>query len=461
MKFCTKCGNKILGDELFCTSCGNDLKEKSTNKIDLSKKDNSVTSTPNEISQPTFRFSKGSKIGMIIIAILAIIIIIVFNVGNSLSNPKNLVTRFKKDVASNNTSDLASILYCNDSRLKVDDESISPLLAYFKSNPSYFNNVIQDLNNDAFSPKDINSLSSDSSNALTLASQGKSFFIFPKYKINIKPSFVDVTTTVKDVTFSIKNIQIGKSDTDKSTKEFGPYIPGNYTILASYKGKYVTLSKPYTVDLVTTSNGIAKLNVLEDMNYLNITSEYPTAEIFVNGKDANLQVKDAENFGPIDSGAKVYATYVKDGKTLKSEEYSSSNGDTNIDLSFQNSNNDLNDVQDQLQRLLSDYTSNFTQGVNTNTVSLIDPYVAAESPLYKTQQSYIPKTYEAGIQENVISSKIIDYTISDDNKSGSVKTTEVYNIIAKDGTSSNKTFGYTYKFQYNDSTASYQFTNIS
>ena len=202
------------------------------------------------------------------------------------------------------------------------------------------------------------------------------------------------------------------------------------------------------------------------MNYLNITSDYPDAEIFINAKDTNVKVKDATNFGPVDSSSKIYATQVIDEKKLKSEEYSATSGETDINLSFQDAINTLNDAQSQLNEvksqlnvLLHDYTSSLTHAINTNNFSLIDPYVASGSEIYKQQQSYIPSTYAAGIQESLISANITDYNISDDNKSGSITTSEVYNIIAKDGTSSNKTFNYVYKFQYNDATSSYQFTN--
>ena len=451
-----------MEEKLFCTCCGNDLRKETTiaNETEPDDDDNFVTITPEENPISNFKLSKRSKISIVLFAILILAVVTLIKVGNSLSDPINLVTRFEKDIASNNASDLASILYCNDSRLKVDSKSISPLLSYFKSNPSYFNEVIQNLKNDSFSPKDIKSLNMASSNTLTLANKGKTFFIFPNYKIIIKPSFVNITTTVKDVTFSINNTQIGKSDADKSTKEFGPYIPGSYSILANYKGKYVTLSKPYPVDFVSPANGIAELSVFEDMKYLNVSSDYPDAEIFVNGKNANVKVKDATKFGPINSSSKIYAKYVKEGKTLKSEEHSVSSGDTDLNLSFQYSTNDLVDVQNQLKDLLGHYTSYFAEAINTNNVSLIDPYVASGSDLYKAQHSYIPSTYKAGIQENIISANITNYNISDDNKSGSITTSEVYNLILKDGTSSNKTFNYVYKFEYNDSTSSYQLTSI-
>ena len=472
MNFCSKCGSEFTEEKFFCTQCGNDLREETINKAESSGDENSVVITPEESPTSNLKLSRASKIAMMLFAFLIIALVIIIKIGNSIYAPNKLVTRFEQDVASNNTSDLATILYCNDARLKVDSNNITPLLSYFKSNPSYFNKVIDNLKNDAIYPKDINSLSKTSGNTLTLANEGKKFLIFPNYKINIKPSFVDITTTVKDVTFSINNTQIGKSDTDKSTKKFGPYIPGNYSILANYKGKYVALSKPYPVDLVSNKNGITTLNVFNDMTYLNISCDYPDAEIFVDGKNVNVKVKDATKFGPVDSSSKIFATYVKDSKNLKSEEYSITGSDTDLYLNFQDYTSYENDVNSQyptaderdsvdlLNELLDNYASSFTQAINTDNISLIDSYVASGSALYQMQQSYIPKTYTAGIQENFISADVIKYNFSDDRKSGSITSSEVYNIISKDGNSSNKTFNYVYEFRYNYSISNYQFTNL-
>lgn len=121
--------------------------------------------------------------------------------------------------------------------------------------------------------------------------------------------------------------------------------------------------------------------------------------------------------------------------------------------------NVINNIKNQLRNLLNYYTSYSTRAINTNNISLINPYVVSGSDLYKEQQSYIPSTYKAGIKINIISANITDYNISDDNKSGSITTSLVYNIIAKDGTSSNKNFNYVYEFKYNDSTSNYQFVS--
>ena len=471
MNICSKCGSEFTEEKNFCTHCGTDLREETTNDAESSCEENLVVITPVESNISNLKLARRSKIVMILFTFLILALVTIIKVGTSIYAPNKLVTRFEHDVASNNVSDLAIIFHCKDPRLKVDSSSIAPLMSYFKSNPSYFNKVIENLKDDAIYPKDISNLNITSGNTLTLAKDGKKFLIFPNYKINIKPSFVDLTTTVKDVTFSINNTQIGKSDTDKSTKKFGPYIPGNYSILADYKGKYITLSKPYSVDLVSNKNGTTNLNIFNDMTYLNISSDYPDAEIFIDGKDVNVKVKDATKFGPVDSSSKIFATYVKDSTKLKSEEYSIIGSDTDLyldlkDSSYENNVNsqssttDERDPVDLLNELLDNYTSSFTKAINTNNVSLIDSYVASGSSLYQMQQSYIPKTYTSGIQENFISANVIDYNLSDDKKSGSITSSEVFNIISKDGTASNKTFSYVYEFQYNNSISNYQLTTL-
>ncbi|MDD3224803.1 MAG: zinc-ribbon domain-containing protein [Clostridium sp.] len=499
MNICAKCGKEVKDNQKFCTSCGSDLTKPNAIKIEdeqknsndiLTNKDStfdddySNESTDkeefnfddenynededyNEDENYTtdrkpmnFHLTKKVKIIIGVVIFLIIASFAVVKVGNYLTDPNKLVTRFKNDVSSNNTSDLNNILYCNDSRLQLNNKSIDPLLSYFKNSPSSLDNVVQSLDNDAISPKDVNSLSASSSSTLTLVSVGKKFFFFPDYRLAVKPVFINIKTDFKDVNLSVNNTNVGKSDSDNFTKEYGPFVPGKYVVSANYKGKYITLNKTYPVNLVSDYKNTTDLTVLDGMNYVDISSEYPNAEIFVNGKDSGIKVQDASKFGPLDSSAKLYATYAKDGKTIKSAEYSCSSGDTSPYLSFEDSENDLNDVQNQLSELLQNYISNFTEAVNTNNVSLVTPYIVAGSTLDKEMQTYVPNTYNGGTTESNVSSNIVKYNISDDNNSGNIQTSEVYTITNKDGTSSNKSFNYTYSFTYDQNSCSYKFLNV-
>lgn len=484
MKFCTKCGNKVVDGQRFCTNCGYGLlskkfdtaviaNETTSSQENIIKEDdisipalqeNKFSTNNTFISPPTntnitTKLSKKSKIIIALVAILIILSVAFVQIGNSLTDPSTIVVKFEKAISSKNASDLSNVLYCNDTRVKLDSTSVAPLLAYFNDNPSYLNNITQSLNGDALDSKKINTISSKSKNTFSLVNVGNVFFIFPIYKVNVKPTFLDINAEVKDVSFLLNKKKIGTSDTDKFSKEFGPYVPGEYTLLANYKGKYISTSKPYTVDLVSASNGKSTVNVLKDLSYVTIHCDYSDAEIFVNGKDSSTKVSDATNFGPLNNNATIYATTIKDGRTLKSNQYTICDGDTDVYLNFNSSENSLSDTKTQLQSLLSNYTYYFAAAVNTNDTSLITPYVYPDSDIYKEQQSYIPSTYKANINEDIVNCNITAYNISDDNKSGTITTSETYNIT-KGGQSSNKTFNYIYSFKYNDSTATYQLASI-
>ena len=462
MKFCAKCGTKL--EEDICPQCS----YTSSSKQDKPNQEYLSNIQPvNNDATPVRRssgLSVGAKIGIIGATIAAVLLIGIFIAGNSLSKPSKVVSKFEKAVASDNKADLNNVLFCDDNRMEINENTIAPLLSYFKENPSYLNTVIKNLNNDAIISEQTNGLTvatgKSNQSILTLTYTGKKFLFFPSYKIDIQPTFIQIKAGIKDVTFSLNSTEIGKSDVDNYSKEYGPFIPGKYKLLANYKGKYVTLSEPHDVDLITANDGKANIDILTNLNYIKVKSEYPDAAIFVNGKDAGIKVADAQNFGPLNSSTKVYATLTKDGRTLKSSEYTVSRGDTDIYLSFKEAENRVKNTEKQIHDLIYWYTRYFTAAINTNNFSAVEYCIYPGSKLYDEQKSYISDTYNQGIKETIMSFNITSCNLNADNMTGTVTTEEVYNIDNK-GSSSVKTFKYKYTFKYNEAKGTYQLESIS
>lgn len=475
MKFCVKCGANLEQEQNICKQCGYDLSSRQ-NKVDeediisTQSINNTELENKNKIIvdlkplRKKIVLSIGAKVSVIGISIISVLLVVFFIVGNSLANPSKVVSKFQLAVASDNKAELINILYCDDNRLVINEKSISPLLSYFKDNPSYLNTVIKDLNKDVFNLDKINKLSEvnaeDSSNVVSIVYTGKKYLFFPSYKIGIKPAFIQVKTSIKDVVFSLNGTEIGKSDKDNYSKEFGPYIPGRYEVLGSYKGTYVNLSEPHTIDFITDNKGKANVEILTKLNYIKVKSEYPEALLFVNGKETGIKVMDAENFGPLNIDTKVYATITKEGKLLKSNEYTVGNGDNIINLSFQNAKNEIENMKNDIHDLVYWYTRYFTQAVNMNSFSSVEEYIYPGSKLYNEQKTYIPDTYNKGIKENIMSFNISSIKFNEDNESGVVTTEEIYNIENMDK-SSVKTFKYKYTFKYNEAKKRYQLESIA
>lgn len=475
MKFCAKCGTKLEDKIIFCPKCGYKLSAKPDKaieenidntqvmeKVDIDFLDNTKIASDSNHVRNNSSYSKKLGVSIAVICAVAVVLIGLYIAASSLTEPSKVVSKFQKAVASDNKSELANILYSNDDRLEINEESITPLLIYFKDNPSYFNTAMQELNSNAIKLEQFKGLAETSVNGsqgiLSLKSTGKRFLFFPDYKIAIIPAFIQVKTGIKDVDISLDSKKIGKSDSDNYSKEFGPYIPGKYKLLANYKGKYVSLSEPWDIDLVA-NNGKANVDVLTKLNYVKVSSEYQDAELFVDGKDTGVKVADAQNFGPLNSNAKVYATATQNGKTLKSNERIVGQGDDNINLSFTQAENIARNVEGDLHDLIRWYTYYFTQAVNYNSFEMVEDYLYPGSKLYYDQKSYVPSTYSKGIRETIMDFNILSCKLNDGNQSGTITTEEVYNID-NNGKSSVKTFKYTYTFKYNELKGHFQLDTI-
>lgn len=471
MSYCPKCGAQINQGQAFCSKCGFNLntRQGNTNIQQPSEipqavipqagvTQNGVTqgSGPVYISTLNSRpaMDKSVKIGIIIGSAVAAVLLILFLIGSSLTKPSRVVSDFQKAVSSNNAKQLSKVLYCSDKRVTIDEKSVSPLLTYFKDNPSSLNKLVQALNSQAADSK-------VSGSVFVLQNVGKKFLFFPDYRIVVKPAYIDVSTKISGAGFMLESKSIGKSDSDNFTKEYGPYIPGEYNFTASYTGKYVSLHEPHKIDLVSADGNKQAINVFENLTYLNISCEYSDAELFVDGKDAGVQIKDSGNFGPLNSDSIVYAVAEKDGQKIKSDTYTVGQGDDSyVYLSFENSEYDLENIEGQIKDLVNEYLNNFAYAVNYGDFSMVEPYIYPGSSLYTTQSSYVPNTYKQGITENVLSYNITSCTINDDKKSGTVTTHETYEINSN-GNSSQKSFDYKYTFQYNEETQSFQLATIA
>jgi uncharacterized membrane protein YvbJ len=475
VKFCGKCGAKVETEEKFCAQCGNVL---STNedKVDEKitddneyinessfKNHNEIVSNPSPVRR-NLTMSMKTKINIMAAAIAVVLLIGFYIIGNSLTNPSKVVSKFENAVASGNKGELVSTLYCDDNRLEINEKTIVPLLTYFKDNPSYLNTVVQGLNRDAANisqTKTLPGMNGSSKAVLTLTYAGKKFLFFPNYKIGVKPGFIQVKTSIKGVVFTLNSTEIGKSDADNFSKEFGPFIPGKYTLLADYKGKYTSLSDdPHDINFIDGSSDKVTVEAFTNVNYVNVKSDNPETKIFVNGKDTGVKVADGSNFGPLNNNTKIYGMVTKDGKLLKSNEETVGQGDKDVYLNFAQAESNVKSQENQIHNLVYWYTYYFTRAVNTNNFMMLEDFLYPGSQIYDDQKSYIASTYSKGIKEEIKSFNVISYKLSEDNKSGTANTEEVYNIY-DNGNSSIKTFKYTYTFKYNEERNGYQMESIA
>ena len=164
--------------------------------------------------------------------------------------------------------------------IKVDGERISkkefePLAEYYFENKDMVNNIIKDLKNNGESGffKLIN----------------KKILLFDNYHIEIAPVAIKVNCNFDETKIYINDEKIAETKIKRNL------IPGKYLIKGKLNTLYGEIEEKKEVYIMEN------LEYKLDMPAINITlsSNFEDANVFINDKEINKQVKDVKKYGPI------------------------------------------------------------------------------------------------------------------------------------------------------------------
>lgn len=454
MNFCPKCGCKLDGKSK-CEQCG--FSEDANLEQNINKKeetsndfDNKNTKINNEeLRKTNFKNNLKGKTKFIILGAAVIVLFIAyFSLNSHYSDPTLVTKQFKDSITQSNLPKLEQVIYCDDTRLQINDENAKVLLDYFKKNPSYLDEVMNSLQTQSKRVKENKLfLQSDknSKEIFYVQKSGRNLLIFPKYKIAIKPGYVQISSKVKGVKVKLNNKEYCKSDSDSFKKEIGPLMPGNYKLTAEFSNDFIKKTSNKNIDLISENLKTSEIELMSDLKYVNIDSDVKSAKIYSNGKDTGLTVAQASKFGPVDTNSVIYAVDKSNGKTLKTEDVRVGDNE-NIYLSFSSAIQEESDFKTKLYSLVNSYASNFAYAVNYNNFSYIECYLEPGSQIYNAQKKVVRDIYAANIMEDFLGLEILSYNFDKNKNEGTVVTKEMYDITKGYGNTSTKDFKNTYKF---------------
>ncbi len=402
MNFCSKCGSQLINGK--CPNCS---------KIPQTK--------------------KKPKILFIILAILIVIIGGTFiYLKYTTKDANDIANEFSNSISSANADELSNILYCNDENLQINKSNAQILIDYFSKNPSKFSDVNNDFKKGQFT---------NTGTPLSIEEVRKNFFFFPVYKLTINPSFIKVKTKFKDV-----KIKVGDKTYGDLTKknEIGPLMPGEYNITAEISNSY--LKKNENINVNTFAKENQDVDVFSKLTTINVTSDIPDAELYINNKDTGIKVKDAKDFGPVDPGSIIYGIGTMDGKKVVSNKYNL-NYDNSVYINFEDVKKEEDNFKNDLYSLLSNYSNDFAYAVNNDNFSYVSSYLEENSPIYQKQAKVIPEIYSKDIRESFESTEILNYTFNKDTNTGTVTCNEIYSIAKGYNVPKREQFKNTYTFK--------------
>ncbi|MCI0767786.1 hypothetical protein [Bacillus sp. TL12] len=423
MKFCGNCKKQVADHRNFCPECGSKVEVIEENVAD------SRTEVKREI-QP--QRSKKNIVLFIVVALFAAALFGAYKFGAyKFSKEKQinaLIDAFnKKDI---NTID--SLIKSDDPGLKIKTEDIKSYLRYLKDNPSYNKELLSYLQKQTVDAKLVDKESFVDGQ---IVEDGKEWFLYPKYKFSIKSYFMTVSTTVKTAEIYVNDKKTTDISSEKSSKEIGPYFPGMYVVKAKAKEELTELETEKEVELAGEKEGKVDVKLPLKGNYVTISSDENTADVFVNGKKHGKLDYGSYKLGPVptDETVEVHLEKQTDFGVIKSE--SIKVGDqSSYDLKFPKQISDT-----AVGDFVRNHIYNSVRAISLNDFSLIENDYDKSGESYKQDRDYLQYLKKKGITEDLLTFEVRNVERQSSTKY-KVTTYEAYNIRYGDGSVKFKSF---------------------
>lgn len=468
MKFCTKCGAKLGESGNVCPNCGYDSVSheyvKTEETPDNLDKDEDMDRTSTIDSHEIHDVMGNSKKRKVLVgsAVAVVFIVVFIFIGKFIGSPERAVAVFQNAAGKNDTEALSKVLYTYDGRLKITPEGVKPLLKTFKTVPSEFTDVVNNLNSQVSNLKN-GGVENKASN-LYVTKAGRTLLFFPKYKIAVNPVFLTVTSNIKGADIMLDGRKIANTDSESFSKQFGPYIPGIYSIQGKADGAFGEMNSNVKVDFIKDKKQRETVNALKGL-YLRVNSNYTNNQVYIDGKDTGKFVNPGDKIGPIAAGSNIYSVINYNGQKIKSAAGDLSDNDFTIYFDYSSSNGeDPEQQKNAVDDMITGYSSALANALTYGEAGELVNYMYPGSKLYSQQMKNINSYYKGNnnFYEKYDSAVVNSYKMDPDGKSGTVNATEVYDINEHYGESDSqdntRTFQNVYKFKYNDTSKSYQLT---
>ncbi|MFD1421700.1 zinc ribbon domain-containing protein [Lactiplantibacillus songbeiensis] len=337
-RFCPNCGQAVTASDEFCGNCGYNLlqaaasQETTATSTSSSQSQSTATTTQSTATQPTeaTRTANVNKQPTLPKWAWITIIVIVVLIGGAYLFGRNYYSRanqLDRDISALKTGKkgLAQQFTTSDPSLKLTDKTLQPLVNRFKSNRQSLATFQSQLRT--------GSMTTDGLFEYTVT--GKKWLLFDKYQIKVKPLYAKLTTNRSGVQLKINGKSVGSSNSNYYEHKFGPYVPGNYQLLASGTVNGQLLQNKSTVYLHQN-------NQRYDLSLKTISftvTGTPKTTVYLNGKsqgqigsDGTLAIKETA----WSSNLELTGKYKVGGSTVtsKTRKISQSDADGSVSLTF-------------------------------------------------------------------------------------------------------------------------------
>lgn len=297
MKHCQKCGSQIQEGTVICSECGTPLNEATSAKQSNNGVHNSVPVAPRN-----HLMTKKTKI-LLFSCLFTIILLIGLHLFlQNLYSPNVLIKNFEQALIDGDVKFVANLLTPDNDKLKINEEAVRGFVKYFKENPDNIRSTVSSLEEqlkilEHQNPKQ--EKDTTHTGMVYLDKDGK-FLLYERYKLVVNSVYIEMSTNYQDTILTVDDKEVGKADSDKFSKKYGPFVPGIHTVKASLKTDYVDLSTEKEILLDGDSKNVPVHLYLDGDSVTFDLGDYDGhAKLFINGTDIGQDLVEDSTFGPI------------------------------------------------------------------------------------------------------------------------------------------------------------------
>ncbi|KLD60063.1 hypothetical protein WP50_13305, partial [Lactiplantibacillus plantarum] len=265
--FCPNCGQAVAATDEFCPNCGFKLHATTDQPSPSVNTAQSTTSSTRKVRQQTQRHMPTWGWGLI--AVIVVILIGGYLYGQNYYQPLNQLDR---DLTALKTGKgLAKQVTSTDPSLKITNDSVKPMVTYFKNNRKSLASLASSLK----------SRSATNDYGIQFVKTGKSWLFFDKYQLQVTSVYATLATNHRNVALSVNGKHVATSNKATYEHKIGPYVPGSYTLTAkgtvsghqiTNKGTYYLRANGQTYDL--------------DLRTISFTvNGTPNTTVYINGEN--------------------------------------------------------------------------------------------------------------------------------------------------------------------------------
>ena len=344
MIFCKECGQQLKEGAVFCGECGTPVKQPSVaSKPDVPKQSTEPVPPPvretrqSPPSPPRKPLSKKAKVLTATAAALAILLIGSYYIIGNMLGAQSIASEFIEAVQTKDVKTVKEFINDGQLELSVDDKQTEAFVTYLHEDPRRITAISERLKQDTLlyeSDESAPTYGNDYGSSIVMLNNiGKKWLLFDHYTVQIRPAYMEVSSSEDRTVIYLNDQEVGAVDSKKE-KAFGPFLPGAYTVKAVVDGEYGKVEQEIDIDFLESEASELSLTFDWFDYYTRIYSTEEDAFVYINGKSTKKTVKELDALGPIpmDGSLKVYAQKESSSGVQKSEEITIEEDMTNIRL---------------------------------------------------------------------------------------------------------------------------------